>query len=173
METPQYIKALLRPNGSKPKGRKVWSVDLETVWLPFFTASNVTGDTHIPNEALGAPLRLAYQADGSVKFSNTGRPVIRVAKELQDNIKLVRENFVAGLTAFAQTVIDNQPDDYKAQVEASQQAGKPIVERDRLALDSALIEMAAQVAQQAEAQVQAQAEAKPKAKAREKELVTA
>jgi hypothetical protein len=175
METPQYIKALLRPNGSKPKGRKVWSVDLETVWLPFFTASNVTGDTHIPNEALGAPLRLAYQADGSVKFSNTGRPVIRVAKELQDNIKLVRENFVAGLTAFAQTVIDRQPDDYKAQVEASQQAGKPIVERDRLALDSALIEMAAKVAQQAEAQVQAQAEAeaKPKAKAREKELVTA
>jgi hypothetical protein len=79
------------------------------------------------------------------------------------------------LTAFAQTVIDRQPDDYKAQVEASQQAGKPIVERDRLALDSALIEMAAKVAQQAEAQVQAQAEAeaRPKAKAREKELVTA
>ena len=175
MDTPQYIKTLLQPNGSKPKGRKVWSVDLESVWLPFFTASNVTGDTHIPNESLGAPLRLAYQADGSVKFSNSGRPVIRVAKELQDNIKLVRENFVAGLTAFAQSVIDNQPDDYKAQVETSQQAGKPIVERDRQALDSALIEMASKVAQEAEAQVQAQAEteAKSKTKAKERELVTA
>ena len=179
MNTPQYIKTLLQPNGSKPKGRKVWSVDLETVWLPFFTASNVTGDTHIPNEALGAPLRLAYQADGSVKFSNTGRPVIRVAKELQDNVKLVRENFVAGLTAFTQTVISNQPDDYKAQVEANQQAGKPIVERDRLSLESALIEQAADVAEQAAqvaeqaAQVAEQAESKRKTKAKERELVTA
>ena len=169
METPQYIKTLLHPNGSKPRGRKVWSVDLETVWLPFFTASNVTGDTHIPNEALGAPLRLAYELDSSVKFSNSGRPVIRVTKELQDNIKLVRENFVAGLTVFAQTVIDQQPDDYRTQVEASQQAGQPIVERDRQALDSALIEMAAKVAQEAETQVQAKA--KPKTK--ERELVTA
>ena len=171
MESPQYIKTLLRPNGSKPRGRKVWSVDLESVWLPFFTASNVTGDTCIPNESLGAPLRLAYELDGSVKFSNSGRPVIRVAKELQDNIKLVRENFVAGLTAFTQSVIDNQPDEYKTQVETSQQAGMPIVERDRQALDNALIEQAAKVAQEAEAQMEA--EAKPKAKSKDKELVTA
>ena len=175
MESPQYIKTLLKPNGSKPKGRKVWSVDLETVWLPFFTATNVSGDTHIPNESLGAPLRLAYELDGSVKFSNSGRPVIRVAKELQDNIKLVRENFVAGLTAFTQSVIDNQPDDYKTQVETSQQAGMPIVERDRQSLDNALIEQASKVAQEAQAQAQAQAEAeaKPKAKSKDKELVTA
>ena len=175
MESPQYIKTLLHPNGSKPRGRKVWSVDMETVWLPFFTASNVTGDTHIPNEALGAPLRLAYELDGSVKFSNSGRPVIRVAKELQDNIKLVRENFVAGLTAFTQSVIDQQTEDYKAQVETSQQAGMPIVERDRQSLDSALIELASKVAQEAEAQLEAQteAEAKPKGKAKDKELVTA
>ena len=182
MESPQYIKTLLRPNGSKPRGRKVWSVDLESVWLPFFTASNVTGDTHIPNESLGAPLRLAYELDGSVKFSNSGRPVIRVARELQDNIKLVRENFVAGLTSFAQSVIDNQPEEYKAQVEDSQKAGKPIVERDRQNLDSALIEMAAKVAQEAEAQIQPETEpeaqvqeteAKSKSRGREKELVTA
>jgi formate dehydrogenase maturation protein FdhE len=105
-----------------------------------------------------------------LKTSETG--ALNDFRELHD-CAACPVHFFAGLTAFAQTVIDNQPDDYKAQVEASQQAGKPIVERDRLALDSALIEMAAQVAQQAEAQVQAQAEAKPKAKAREKELVTA
>ena len=82
-------------------------------------------------------------------------------------------------------MIDNQPDDYKAQVEASQKAGQPIVERDRLALESAVVEMAAQVAQQAQAEVQAQAEAqaqeeaqaqaqaKAKSKTRERELVTA
>jgi len=31
VETPSYIKALLIPNGKKPAGRKVWSIDLETV----------------------------------------------------------------------------------------------------------------------------------------------
>ena len=86
METPDYIKALLRPNGRKPAGRRVWSIDLETVWLPFFTATNTMGDTAIPHEALGAPLRLAYNADGTVKFSQTGRPVIKVAKEIADMI---------------------------------------------------------------------------------------
>jgi len=82
METPNYIKALLMPNGKKPAGRKAWSIDLETVWLPFFTATNTVGDTHISPDALGAPLRLAYDADGSVKFSKTGRPITKVAKEL-------------------------------------------------------------------------------------------
>ena len=58
MEIPSYIAALLQPQPSKPTGRKVWSIDLETVWLPFLTATNVTKATTIPSEALGAPLRL-------------------------------------------------------------------------------------------------------------------
>ena len=138
MNDHDYIKSLLRPNGSKPKGRKVWSVDLEVVWLPFFNATNAMGDTAIAHDALGAPLRLAYEHDGSVRFSpNTGKPVIRVAKELQDNVKLVRENFVAGLMAYTHEVFTENPDAYREQVEASQSAGKPIIEVDRLALDSA------------------------------------
>ena len=71
MEIPGYIAALLQPQSSKPTGRKVWSIDLETVWLPFFTATNVTKATAIPADALGAPLRLQYEDDGEVKFSNT------------------------------------------------------------------------------------------------------
>jgi len=97
MDTPNYIKALLVPNGRKPAGRKVWSIDLETTWLPFFTATNVMGETRIAPDALGAPLRLAYNADGSVKFSKTGRPVTKVVKELSDQIRMVRENFTASL----------------------------------------------------------------------------
>ena len=159
MDTPQYIKALVTPNGSKPKGRKVWSVDLENTWLPFFTATNVTGDTQIPSEALGAPLRLAYQADGSVKFSNAGRPVIRVAKDIQEGIKLIRENFVAGLHNFVNEVVGSQPDEYRLQVEASQKAGQPIVERDRGKLTQSLLDSASEIARKAEAQAQAQAEA--------------
>ncbi len=87
METPSYIAALLQPQPSKPTGRKVWSIDLETVWLPFLTATNVVKATAIPSEALGAPLRLQYEDDGEVKFSKTGRPVVRVAKEIADQVK--------------------------------------------------------------------------------------
>ena len=66
MDTPNYIRSLLMPNGNKPRGRRVWSIDLESVWLPFLTATNTVGDTAIPVDALGAPLRLAYNAVGSV-----------------------------------------------------------------------------------------------------------
>lgn len=152
MESPQYIKALLKPNGSKPKGRKVWSVDLEAVWLPFFTATNLTGDTAIPHDAMGAPLRLAYDADGSVKFGKTGRPVIRVAKELADSVKLVRENLIAGLMDFTHGVIEDNPEGYQAQVDANMAAGQPIVAKDSDALTEAMRLIA--LAQQAEAKAE-------------------
>ena len=72
IKTPSYIKSLLQPTTKRESGRKVWSIDLESIWLPFFIATNVQGDTAIPHDALGALLRLAYEKDGSVKFSKTG-----------------------------------------------------------------------------------------------------
>ena len=71
IKTPSYIKSLLQPTTKRESGRKVWSIDLQYVWLPFFTATNVQGDTAIPHEAIGAPLRLAKDKDGSVKFKKT------------------------------------------------------------------------------------------------------
>ena len=99
MQTPNYVKTLLEPSTRKTASRKVWSIDLEGVWLPFFTATNVQGQTAISRDVLGAPLRLAKEKDGTVKFSTTGRPVIRVAKELSDQIRMVRENFTASLVS--------------------------------------------------------------------------
>ena len=142
MESPNYIKALLKPNGSKPKGRKVWSIDLETVWLPFFTATNLMGDTAIGHDALGAPLRLAYDADGSVKFSKTGRPVIKVVKDIADSVRLVRENLMAGLMAFTHEVVTADPEGYKGEIEANIEAGKPILEKDSIALSDAMSALA-------------------------------
>ena len=134
MESPQYIKALLKPNGSKPQGRRVWSIDLESVWLPFFLATNTMGDTALSAEALGAPLRLAYDPDGTPKFSKTGRPVVRVVKEVAESVRLIRENFVASLAAYTHGVAKGSPDGYKAQVLAAQTAGQPIVDHDKAAL---------------------------------------
>jgi len=168
METPQYIKSLLMPNGKKPAGRRVWSIDLETVWLPFFYATNTMGETNIPAEALGAPLRLAYNPDGSVKFSKTGRPVTKVAKELSDNIRLVRENFTASLQAYANGVIAENPEGYKAEVEKARQAGEPILTRDRQNLEEAIAKMREKELAEAMAQAESktQAEAKPRHKAK-------
>ena len=132
-QSPDYIKALLKPNGSKPAGRRVWSIDLESVWLPAFTAMNVMGEARIPHEAMGAPLRLAKNADGTVKFNKTGRPVVKVVKEIADSVKLIRENFVAGLVAHAHGVATEYPDEYRAEAIANQEAGRPIVEKDRQA----------------------------------------
>lgn len=138
MESPSYIKALLKPNGSKPQGRRVWGIDLESVWLPFFTATNTMGDTAISAEALGAPLRLAYDKDGTPKFSTTGRPVVRVVKDLADHVRLIRENFIAGLAAYTHGIIQESPEGYKAQVQAAQEAGHPIVDHDKAVLLAAM-----------------------------------
>ena len=167
-QTPNYIKALLIRNGKKPAARKAWSIDLETVWLPFFTATNTVGDTAIPSDALGAPLRLAYNPDGSVKFSKAGRPVTKVAKELADNVRLVRENFTAGLQGYANMVITQNPEGYKAEVERARKAGEPILAHDKDNLDEAI-----QKSIEAKlAEAEAEATAKPEGK-NEKVAVTA
>ncbi len=162
-ESPSYIKALLQPTQQKSAGRKVWSIDLEQVWLPFFVATNTMGDTAIPLEALGAPLRLAYDKDGAVRFSASGRPIVKVATEIAASVRMVRENFVANLLAYASGVATECPDGYKAQIQASAEAGKPILEADKLALNNALLAKAEAVAE-AVAEVRGEAEA---------ELVTA
>lgn len=137
--TPQYIADLLRPlPGPSTGDRRVWSIPLQAVWLPFFTATNVSGKTDIADESLGAPLRLAKGSDGSVKFNKTGRPVVRVVRELSDHVKMVRENFTASLVNYANGIAKAMPKEYKAQVEAAQKAGQPILDADAQAVTDAI-----------------------------------
>ena len=138
LDTPSYITALLMPNGKKSAVRRVWGIDLTTCWLPFFTATNTQGDTAIPADALGSPMRLAYASDGSVKFSKTGRPVTKVVKDIADNVRLVKDNFTASLLAYAEQVVADNPEGYKAQVELARVAGEPILSKDKANLDNAL-----------------------------------
>jgi septum formation inhibitor MinC len=132
--TPGYISALVKPLPGRGSDRRAWSIPLAGVWLPFFTATNTAGETAIEAEALGAPLRLQYEKDGTPKFSQNGKPVIRIVKELADQIRIVRENFMAGLLSYAQTVQKAMPDEFKAQVEAAQKAGLAITTNDSAAL---------------------------------------
>jgi len=176
METPNYIKSLLIPSIKKPQGRRVWSIDLEQVWLPFFTATNTMGDTAIPADALGCPLRLGYDKTGAVRFSQAGRPVVRVAKEIGDSVRLVRDNFTANLLNYAGSVIRDNAEGYKTQVALAKKAGEPIIQHDRLQLHLALEAKAkAEAVAQAEAVAKAEAEAEAvKSKGRKvRELVPA
>ena len=158
MESPSYIKSLITPTTKQPQGRRVWSLDLQQVWLPFFTATNTMGDTAIPVDALGCPLRLGYDKTGAVRFSQSGRPVVRVAKEIGDSVRLVRDNFTANLLNYAGSVIKDNAEGYKTQVELARQAGEPIYQHDKNQLASAL-------KAKAEAEAVAQAEAVAKAEA--------
>ena len=171
--TPNYIKSLLLPNAKSPQGRRVWSIDLETVWLPFLTATNTMGDTAIPLDALGCPIRLAYDKDGSVRFSKSGRVVSKVAKPIADSVTLIRQNFVANLQQYSEQVATSRQEDYGKQVEMATIAGKPIIAHDKVELDKAIQLQLDEAMRQAEAEATPEAtEATPEA-TEAKELVTA
>ncbi len=167
-QTPNYIKNLLLPNTKSPTGRRVWSIDLESVWLPFLMATNLMGDTAVPADALGSPIRLAYDRDGQVKFSKTGRPVSRVAKPISENVTLIRQNFVATLQQYTEQVAEGNKEGYAKVVTSARIAGEPIIASDKEKLSKA-------VALQLEEAMRAEAtEAPPEATPQpDKELVPA
>ncbi|MBA7568705.1 hypothetical protein ES708_10439 [subsurface metagenome] len=171
MDTPSYIKGLITPrNGQGAKDRRVWGVELARVWLPFMTACNTTGELAIPADALGSPLRLAYNADGSVKFSKAGRPVTRVAKPIAECVRMVRDNFTANLLDYASQVVEEQPDKYQRQLERAEKAGSPIIQRDSRELDKAVKMQTAEALRQAG---QGEAVVSPPTPAKDKTPVTA
>lgn len=150
-QSPDYIKALLTPTTKGQTSRKAWSVDVENVWVPFFTATNVMGETAIAPDVLGAPVRLAKNPDGEVKFSTNGRPMMRVHPDLNAQIGIVRENFVAGLSAYAGTVQEERPDEFAAYIAEINLAGTPVLEQDGadLAVATSQREVALKAAEEA------------------------
>jgi len=138
MSDTMSIASLLRPVVKKTGGRKVWGLDLETTLVPFFTAKAVEGHAYIPPEVLGCPLRLQRDDDGEVKFSKTGKPVIRVAQEMSGMVRLMRENLEANLQAHAVEIKNANPEGYAKAVKLNQTLGKPIAERDSLDLAAAI-----------------------------------
>ena len=125
-----FIKAMVatRPNSGPEK--KSWGIGVENVLVPFFTATNAMGETDVSPDALGAPVRLATNKDGTVRYSNNGRPSTRVAPEITNQVKLMRENFIGSLMDYTGQVVEDNPEAYQAAVLRNQQAGQPILEAD-------------------------------------------
>lgn len=133
-----FIHSLLLPVDNKASDRRAWSIPLMGVWLPFFMATNTAGETAISQEAIGAPLRLAKEQDGTPKFSKSGKPMVKVAPAIAQQVRTVRDNFVAGLLSYAEGVANAMPTEYEAEQAACLKAGKPIVEGDKEALETYL-----------------------------------
>jgi len=74
-------------------------------------------------------MRLQRNKEGMPKFSQRGRSVLRVAREVNDQIRLVRDNFTFGLMAYAENIRKTMPAEYKARVDAAANAGAPIGQR--------------------------------------------
>ncbi|GAJ20905.1 unnamed protein product, partial [marine sediment metagenome] len=55
---------------------------------------------------------------------------MRVARDIADNVRLIKDNFTENLLDYASTVKDDMPDQFQAQVDKAQRAGAPIVQRD-------------------------------------------
>ena len=85
-------------------------------------------------------MRLAKAKDGSIRFSQSGRPSMKVAQELNSQITIVRENFVAGLQTYTGMVQQERPDAYSEQVMANQLAALPILEKAQLDVAEAIEE---------------------------------
>ena len=133
-----FISSLHMPRAKAANGKRVWSLDLETVVLPHLFATNTVGQTAIPHDALGAPIRLVYAKDGSVKFTRNGKPSLVVAKPIRDEVALMRENFIAHLEAEVRVIRNNHPDEYAHQIALAKKAGEPIVKADHENLDAAV-----------------------------------
>ena len=162
-KSPSFISALVTPGPGAASGKKSWSVDVESVWVPFFTATNAQGDTDISPETLGAPIRLATDKAGVVRFAANGRPSMRIAPELSQQIRVVRENFIASLMNYTGTVIEENGDAYKAQVERNQTAATPLLEQDSKMLQEEMDRIAARAAEEAACEEQAEEKAEEKA----------
>ncbi len=172
-QTPAYIKSLVMPGAKSQKPtKKVWGIDLDKVWIPFFVAENAQGDTDISREALGFPLRIQFDKSGDVRYSQSGRPIIRVAKELSQAININQQNYIATLVNHTSNVRANNSDAFNSEVKSIVAAGEYMSKVQSLALANA-IKKREQAKAEAEAEAKAEAEAEAEAEAKLTAEITA
>ncbi len=163
-ENNSWIRSLVTPMPTKQViTRRVKSFDVDML-VNFAVAQNVEGNTTIPLDAIGAPYRLATAKDGTVRFSQAGRPSIRIAKELVSFGTMIHQNIVAGILADTNRVFTEREEEVKTMIEAASKLGAPIVASDVKKLTEAIA---------ARAKAEAEAQAKTEAEAKEAETTTA
>jgi len=144
------IKTLLKPSPEKAKDKNVRGLPLNGLWIPFFTATNATGESNVDRSALGAPMQLVVNKDGTAKVKvdddGTERVQYKVAKAVNDSVKTVMDNFAFGLMTFTEAVKKSHPEQYKAEIEAARKAGEKVRAHEEETLGRYLASKATQAA---------------------------
>ena len=159
----------LAPAPARSISRKAWGIDVNTVFVPYFTAMKTIGAEGVqdlPDAALGAPIVLARDKTGNVRVSKAGRLSYKVNPDLGLLIKRQQQNYIARLQQETGVIISEAPKAFAAQVVAQQAAGQPIIDQD--GYDMMVFEEAL-----AEAQAKAEAEAETPAPEEERMPVAA
>jgi hypothetical protein len=163
MDNKNWIDSIIQPIGAeKQTTRRVKSFDVALL-VNFGIALNVEGKMNIPLEAIGAPLRLATAKDGSVKFSASGKPSVKVAKEIVAFGTMIHTNIVKGIMADTARVFAEQEEAVKLTIQKAGKAAEPILRADAAALE-------ATYAARAKAEAEAEAVAKAEAEAAEEKI---
>ena len=147
--------------------RRVKSFDVAML-VDYAVAQNVCGNTTIPLEAIGAPYRLRTNKAGVVQFSQTGKPSVRVAKEIVAFGTMIHNNIVSAIVSDTSRVYAEKEAEVKAMIAAAAKAGAPIINSDNTKLTAAIAARA-----KAEADAAAAANDGHKTDVPERELVGA
>ncbi len=179
MEKNLVVEMVGKVGTKKQSERKLWSIGLESTLLPFFSMTNASGITKIDRDAIGAPLRLAYNQDGTAKVSKAGRLIIQVAKPIRDQVTAMRESYIATLNKAVRDYVAESPENkaaFEAEVKANIEAGKPIVTRDNgniTRFNEAIVKAEADAAKAEADAAKAEAEAIVKESGKSKSKATA
>lgn len=134
-----FFQSMDRSSAGKPVDRRQWGFGLNAFWVPLMTALNVDGVTAIPEDALGAPIRLRRDKDtGEVRFGTNGRPQTYVAKPVADEIRAEMASYEQRGLEYIGSVQKGKAQEYAAEVAALQKAGEPINTADIRDLTAAL-----------------------------------
>lgn len=117
MLTIQDVKAMVTPRHKPVSEKRAWSIAVESVWVPFYMATNTAGLTEIGSEALAHPVEIAYGKDGLPRFTDDGRPIMRVNKTLASQVRTARDNYENQLRDFTRNIQAEMPDAFKAQLD--------------------------------------------------------
>jgi len=135
---PLSISSLVRQGPAPRSSKKLWGGDVETQWVPFFSATNVLGDTAISDTSMGAPIITPIGEDGVPKFNRNGEPVRQVQTEIRRAVSSVQASFFAGLAQFAGEVQRLNQREYVEAVKRYQNAGTLVKEAEDAAIEEEL-----------------------------------
>lgn len=150
----------------KPVEKKVWSIGLETVLIPYLTASNAIGATCIDGDVLGCPVRIARNADGTPKLNKSGKLVTSVHKDIRVQVANMREAYIAQLRNATKFVQSTETEAYNNQVKIANRMGAEALQSEKdLIAKHETIKAEAKATAEAETKATAEAEATAEAKA--------